>query len=106
MSIEVALVISVISVTFGIYQTISNLKRNEKADAKSDASQLTTVIVKLENISTGITRIETEMSNIKEEVKEDHERLVKVEESTKSVHKRVDALEKLIKVTSIEEVIR
>ena len=104
MTIEVALVISVISVMFGVYQGLSNLKRNEKADTKRDASQLTTVIVKLESISTGITRIENEMSSIKEDVKEDHERLVRVEESSKQAHKRLNELEKRIQGASFEEV--
>ncbi len=104
MTIEVALVISVVSVMFGVYQGVSNIKRNEKADAKNDASQLTTVIVKLESIGTGIARIETEMSNIKEDVKEDHERLVRVEESAKQAHKRLNELDKRIQGTSFEEV--
>ena len=107
MTVEVALVISVVSVVFGVYQTISNLKRNEKVDAKNDASQLTTVIVKLESIGTGIARIENEVTNIKNDVKEDHERLVKVEESAKSAHKRLDTCEKYCKrLVDTEEVIR
>jgi len=94
MTIEVALVISGISVAFGIYSGICNLKRNEKADAKNDASQLTTVIVKLENIGTGITEIKSEMTNVKNDIKENRERIIKVEESTKQAHKRLDTFEK------------
>jgi hypothetical protein len=97
LTVEVALVISGISLAFGLYQGISNLKRNQTNDAKNDASQLTTVIVKLENIGTGITRIENEMTNIKADFKDDHERLVKVEESAKSAHKRMDTCEKYCK---------
>lgn len=94
MTIEVALVISVLSVGFGIYQGILNIKRNEKNDTKTDASQLTTVIVKLENIGNGITEIKSEMTNVKNDIKEDRERLIRVEESAKQAHKRLDSFEK------------
>ncbi len=90
MTIEIALVISALSLAFGIYQGVTNIKRNRTADDKDDASQLTTVIVKLENISAGISDIKSDMRNIKDEVKDMRERLIKVEESTKSAHHRID----------------
>ncbi len=93
MTIEVALLISGVSLAFGIYAGISNLKRNQKADTKQDTAELTTVIVKLENIGTGITEIKSEMSNVKNDIKEDRERLIRVEESAKQAHKRIDTLE-------------
>jgi outer membrane murein-binding lipoprotein Lpp len=97
MSIEITILISGISVAFAIYFGIKNSKRNEKEDIKSDASQLTTVIVKLENISTGITEIKTELCNVKNDVKEDRERIIRVEESAKQAHKRIDTCEKYCK---------
>ena len=57
MTIEVALVISAISLAFGIYSGMSNMKRNQRADNQKEASQMTTVIVKLENIGNGIVEI-------------------------------------------------
>lgn len=97
MTIEVALLISGMSVAFGIYSGISNLKRNQKQDDKNEASQLTTVIVKLENIGTGISEIKNEISNVKNEGKESRERIIKVEESAKQAHKRLDTCEKYCK---------
>lgn len=94
MTVEVALVISVLSVGFGIWSGLSNVKRNEKNDTKADTSQLTTVIVKLENIGNGITEIKSEMTNVKEEQKESRERIIKVEESAKQAHKRLDSIDK------------
>ena len=90
MTIEVALVISALSLAFGIYQGVTNMKRNRTADDKNDATQLTTVIVKLENISAGISDIKSDMRNVKDEVKDMRDRLIKVEESTKSAHYRID----------------
>lgn len=93
MTIEVALVISGISLAFGIYQGIFNLKRNQRADTEKDTAELTTVIIKLESIGTGITEIKSEMSNVKNDIKEDRERLIRVEESAKQAHKRIDVIE-------------
>ena len=50
---------------------------------------MTTMIVKLENISMGISEIKSEMNNIKCDLTQ-RERLVIVEESCKSAHKRID----------------
>lgn len=92
MTIELALLISAASLAFAIYQGVSNMKRNKTADDKKDATQLTTVIVKLENISAGISDIKADMRNVKDEVKEMRERLIKVEDSAKSAHRRIDEL--------------
>ena len=94
MRIEVALSISGVSVAFGVFSGIANMKRNAKNDTKLDASEMTTVIVKLENIGDGITEIKSEMKNVKDDMKESRERLVKVEESAKQAHKRIDWIER------------
>lgn len=93
MTIEVALLISGVSLVFGIYTGIATIKRNQKTDVKQDASELTTVIVKLENIGNGITEIKSEMSNVKNDIKEDRERIIRLEESAKQAHKRLDNME-------------
>jgi len=97
MTIEVALLISGVSLAFAIYQGIVNLKRNSDLDVKRDVSEMTTVIVKLENIGNGITEIKSELGNVKQDMKDASERLVKVEESSKSAHKRIDNCEKYCK---------
>jgi chromosome segregation ATPase len=92
MTVEVALVISFCSFIFALYSGIANLKRNQKTDDRKDAAQMTTVIVKLENISAGITEIKSEMASMKNDVKDLNTRLVVVEQSTKSAHKRLDEI--------------
>ena len=93
MTIEVALLISGISLAFGIYQGIANLKRNKASDDKKDATEMTTVIVKLESIGTGVTEIKSDMKNIRQDLQELRERVVVVEQSTESAHYRIDTLE-------------
>lgn len=92
MTVETTLLISVVSLAFGVYSGVTAMKRNSQRDAKADASQLTTVIVKLENIGNGITEIKSEMLNVKNDLKETRERIIKVEESTKQAHKRLDEI--------------
>lgn len=92
MNVDIKILISIVSVSFAIYAGIKSLSRSIKEDAGKDASQMTTVIVKLESIGSGISEIKAEMSSLKEDVKENRERLVKVEESTKQAHKRLDSL--------------
>lgn len=93
MTIEIALMISGISLAFGIYQGIANMKRNHKTDSQKDASEMTTVIVKLENISTGITEIKTEFNSMKTEIKDLRDRLIINEQSLKSAWKRIEIIE-------------
>lgn len=90
MTIEIALLISGVSLAFGIYSGISNLKRNSKQDTREEAAQLTTVIVKLENLGTGIAEIKTELAGIKNDTRELRDRIIAVEQSTKQAHKRID----------------
>ena len=103
MTIEVAILISGISLAFGLFSGISNLKRNQKADDKNEASQLTTVIVKLENIGNGITEIKGELSSVKTDIKESRERIIKVEESSKQAHKRLDTLQNIYQRGDVNE---
>lgn len=93
-TIEISILLSAVSVAFAIYFGLKRVKRSEKLDIKSDTAQLTTVIVKLENIGIGIAEIKAELFNVKNDVKEDRERIIRLEESVKQAHKRIDGLEK------------
>lgn len=92
MTIEIALIISAVSLGFGIYQGVSNLRRNDRQDNRAEATQITAVIVKLETIGEGVNEIKVDMRNIKNEINDIRERLTKVEESTKSAHHRLDGM--------------
>ena len=77
------IVISIISLLFALYSW--SVKNN-----KDNNTELTTVIVKLENIGAGITDIKSEIANMKNEQKEDHDRLIKLESSVNTMWKRLD----------------
>ena len=93
MTIEAALVISAVSLAFGIYSDMSNMKRNQRTDNQKEASEMTTVIVKLENISNGIVEIKSEFNGMKSEIKEIRDRLITVEQSLKSAWKRIEDID-------------
>lgn len=93
MTIEAALVISAVSLAFGIYSGMSNMKRNQRSDNQKEASEMTTVIVKLENISNGIVEIKSEFNGMKSEIKEMRDRLITTEQSLKSAWKRIEDID-------------
>lgn len=92
MSIEISLLISVVSIAFALYQGIKNMKRNDSKDVEEDATQMATVITELKNIMDGISDIKKEITDIKNDVKEDRDRITRVEESAKQAHKRIDEI--------------
>ena len=93
MTIEVALLISILAVTCSIVSTVLNIKRNNTADSKKEATEMTTVIVKLETISSGVSEIKSDIRNIKTDVQELRDRVIIVEQSVKSAHHRLDGME-------------
>lgn len=91
--IEITTVISVCSLLIAATVAVTTIRRNSKADDKNEATQLTTVIVKLENIGDDIKDIKKDIKEVNLEVQSIKERLLKVEQSTKSAHHRLDHLE-------------
>ena len=87
-----SLIIAGLCLFFTVFRIV-NMKRNNKADVKADTTDMTTVIIKLENISTGIAEIKSDMSCMKKDFDGIKERLVRVEESSKQAHHRIDKIE-------------
>lgn len=96
MTIELPILISVISLIFALYSGITNLKRNHKSDTQTETSQLTTVIVELKYISNGITDIKHELKNVKEDIQHLRDKNTIHSESIKSLMNRVLEVEKKI----------
>ncbi|MBP1924578.1 peptidoglycan hydrolase CwlO-like protein [Sedimentibacter acidaminivorans] len=92
MSIELTLIISIISVLFAIYAGANNLKRNNTTDIKKDAYETATINVKLDTIGKGIEDIKVEQRSTNKDVTDLRDRVLVVEESTKSAHHRIDEI--------------
>lgn len=79
--------ISVLSLLLAVYTFLSR-------NSKENTTELTTVIVKLENIGNGISDIKAEIANMKNDQKEDHDRLIQVESSLSSLWKQFNEYKK------------
>lgn len=90
MQIEYAILASVVSVAIAIFSFMRTMKK----DSSEDASQMTTVLVKLENIQQGINDLKADVSSIKNDIKELDHRLTIEEESLKSAWKQISLLGK------------
>ena len=88
MPIEITQLVSVLSFLVAAFA----LARNLKLDTKSDQTELTTVIVKLETINENIKDVKADMKDVKDDIDKIRERLIAVEQSVKSAHKRIDGL--------------
>lgn len=85
-------IISFLSLLLATYTFLS---RNNK----ENTTELTTVIVKLENIGNGISDIKSEIASMKNDQKEDHDRLIKAESSLSSLWKQFNELKRIDNAT-------
>lgn len=81
MNVYIPIVISLVSLLLAIYSFVSK-------NSKENTTELTTVIVKLENIGNGIMDIKTEIANMKNDQKEDHDRLIRLESIVHQLQKQ------------------
>lgn len=92
MEMYITLLISFVSLLFGVYSGISSMRRSARAEHKQDVSELTMVIVKLEDISVGISEIKNDMNNVKGDIRDLTERLIVAEQQIKQANKRIDEI--------------
>ena len=92
MTVEVALVISIVSVVFSVYFGLKNSKRTDTKDIEDRVKENTRIKVKLDNITQTTQEIKSEISSMREDIKSHNDRLIKLEESVKSAHHRIDGV--------------
>ena len=90
MTIEIALLLTGVSVCAAVYFGIASKRRSDRADTRQDSTAMTTVMVKLETIGAGVNEIKADIRNVREDVNATRERLIVCEQSTKQAHKRLD----------------
>lgn len=91
--IDLSTLLSILAVVIAGIGCFLNWKKGNKADDQKEATEITTVIVKLENISNDTKEIKNELRNVRNEVGELRERVIIAEQATKSLHRRVDNIE-------------
>ena len=61
-------------------------------ERKDNTTELTTVIVSLDSIKTGISDIKAEIASLKTDQREDHDKLIRMEQSLKTAWRQIDKL--------------
>lgn len=98
MTIEIALLISIVSVAFSIF---FGLKNNKKSDQKEIADRIardTRTDMKLDEISSNVRDVKETVKNIQNDIKDHEGRIVKLESSYKAEHKRLDEIFGMVEI--------
>lgn len=92
MTIELALLVSMVSVAFSIFFGIKNSKKSDREDIAQRIARDTRVDMKLDEISKDVKEVKDTVKNIQNDVKDHEGRIAKLEASYKAEHKRLDEL--------------
>ena len=92
MTIEIALVISIVSVSFSIFFGMKNNKRTDEKDIAEKIARDTRTDMKLDEISKDVKDVKDTVRTIQNDVKDHEGRIVKLEASLKAEHKRLDEI--------------
>ena len=103
MTIEVALLISIVSVAFSIYFGLKNSKRSDKDEMVEKIARDTKTDMKLDEISSDVKEVKETVKNIQNDVKDHEGRIVKLEASYKAEHKRLDEVFRMASIRECEE---
>lgn len=89
MNVSFSLVLSLLSLLLSSAVGIVGIRRNHRADDRSDSAQLTTVIVKLENIGKDVSEMKTDLRDVRDDVKNHGERIIRLEQQVKVLNHTV-----------------
>lgn len=93
MTIEVTILLSVVTVCLTAFFGFQAFMRNKRKDDKADGEEQAMIMSELKNIREGIADIKKEVQDIKANAREDHDRIIRLEEALKSAFERIKILE-------------
>jgi len=96
MTVEVAFLLSAVSIAFSIFFGLKNSKRNDAKDIEERTRDRAELNVKLDYIASGMQEIKEQISSLIKDVQNHGVKIAELEQSTKSAHHRLDTLEKKI----------
>lgn len=82
-------IVSIIIAGLALIISGAGLFMNSKKNNQQEASQLTTVIVKLENIGSDVKEIKTDLREVKSDLKNHAERLAIIEQQIRALNHKV-----------------
>ena len=89
---EIALLISIISVAFSVFFGLKDSKKSDVKDIEDRVARDTKTDMKLDEISKDVKEVKETVRNIQNDVKDHEGRIVKLEASYKAEHRRIDEL--------------
>lgn len=98
MTIEIALLISLVSVSFSIFFGLKNSKKSDVKDIEARVARDTKTDMKLDEISKDVKEVKETVRNIQNDVKDHEGRIVKLEASYKAEHRRLDEISGMVKL--------
>lgn len=98
MTIEVALLLSMVSVGFSIFSGLKNSKKSDEKEISDRIARDTRTDMKLDEISKDVKEVKETVRNIQNDVKDHEGRIVKLEASFKAEHKRLDEMFRLVEL--------
>lgn len=88
--ITLAVLVSIISLSFSIYMGLKNSKRTDSKDIEERVARETKLDVKLDEIGNDVKEVKETVRTIQSDVKNHEGRIVKLEASYSRLHERVD----------------
>lgn len=93
-NVEIALVLSFLSVAFSVFFGMKNNKRSDTKEVEQRVAEMTRLEVKLDNISRDLSGIKDDLRMQRTDIKTLSERLAKAEASAAQAHKRIDRMDR------------
>lgn len=102
MTIELALLISLVSVAFSVFFGLKNNRRTDEKDIADRIARDTRTDMKLDEISADVKEVKETVKNIQNDVKDHEGRIVKLEASYKAEHKRLDEVFRMANIKEVD----
>ena len=99
MQIEVnlAIVISIISISIAAYNTFSGQKHLHKVDMQHDTTEMATVLVELKHIGTVISEVKSEVGALRNDYQGLRDKVIANEQYIQSNQRRFDSMEEMVR---------
>ena len=101
MTIELMSVITILSVGCSMFFGFKAFSRNKEQDDKADATQLTSISIKLDNIDNTVRDIKADFKSTREDMRDARERILLLEQEYKNTNEKVIKLEKTLECNNI-----
>ena len=92
MSVELGVLLSVLSALVGIAGAVATMKHRNKQEIQEDTAEKSVAIHEIQKIGEDVKEIKRDLREYRSEVRDVRDRVIVVEQSTKQAHKRLDDL--------------